>query len=288
MTVGKQAKAADGVVPTEPNPARVYDYFLGGRDNYRVDRDVAERVIAEMPEVAEGARATRAVLGRVVRYLVRDAGIRQFLDIGAGLPTRENVHQIAQRADPAVRVVYVDNDPVVLAYARALLADNPATAVADGDLRDPARIIAHPIVRGHLDWTRPIGLLLGGVLPEILDHERPEAITATLIDALPSGSYVFIQHLLIMDDPKMDDPRAAKLQEFLARSFGRFQFRTLDQVRGFFHDLDFVDPGLVSAADWRPDSLADGAHAEIARMACAGVARKPGTAVPRPRGTRPR
>ena len=204
--MGKQAKAADGVVPTEPNPARVYDYFLGGRDNYRVDRDVAERVIAEMPEVAEGARATRAVLGRVVRYLVRDAGIRQFLDIGAGLPTRENVHQIAQRADPAVRVVYVDNDPVVLAYARALLADNPATVVADGDLRDPARIIAHPIVRGHLDWTRPIGLLLGGVLPEILDHERPEAITATLIDALPSGSYVFIQHLLIMDDPKMDDP----------------------------------------------------------------------------------
>jgi S-adenosyl methyltransferase len=269
--VAKQAKAA-AQVPVQPNPARVYDYFLGGKDNYRVDRVVAELVIAEMPEVREGARATRAVLGRVVRYLVQDAGIRQFLDIGAGLPTRENVHQIVQRTDPAVRVVYVDNDPVVLAHARALLADNPATVVADGDLRDPAGIIAHPLVRRHLDWTRPIGLLLGGVLPEILDYERPEEITATLIDALPAGSYVFIQHLLIMDDPK-----AARLQEYMARSFGRFQFRTLDQVRGFFHGLEFVDPGLVPVPDWRPDSPAGDDQGEIARMACAGVARKPGT-----------
>lgn len=257
------------MVPTQPNPARVYDYFLGGRDNYRVDRDMAHRVSAEMPEVKEGARATRAVLDRVVRYLVREAGIRQFLDIGAGLPTRDNVHQIAQRADPAARVVYVDNDPVVLAYARALLADNPATVAADGDLRDPAGIIAHPLVRGHLDWTRPIGLLLGGVLPQVLNSERPEEITATLIDALPAGSYVFIQHLLIMDDPK-----AARLQGFMAHAFGRFQFRTLDQVRGFFHGLEFVDPGLVPAPDWRPDSPAGDDHTEIARMACAGVARK--------------
>ena len=228
-----------------------------------------------MREVQEGARATRAVLGRVVRYLVQDAGIRQFLDIGAGLPTRENVHQIAQRIDPAVRVVYVDNDPVVLAHARALLADNPATVVADGDLRDPAGILAHPLVRGHLDWTKPIGLLLGGVLPEIMDHERPAEITAALIGALPAGSYVFIQHLLIMDDPK-----AARLQEFMARSFGRFQFRTLDQVRGFFHGLVIVDPGLVPVPDWRPDSSPDDNQAQIARMACAGVARKPVTASP--------
>ena len=277
--VAKQAKVA-AQVPAQPNPARVYDYFLGGKDNYRVDRVVAELVTAEVPEVQEGARATRSVLGRVVRYLVQDAGIRQFLDIGAGLPTRENVHQIAQRIDPAVRVVYVDNDPVVLAHARALLADNPATVVADGDLRDPAGILAHPLVGGHLDWTRPIGLLLGGVLPEILEDERPDEITATLIDALPAGSYVFIQHLLIMDDPK-----AARLQEFMARSFGRFQFRTLDQVREFFHGLEIVDPGLVPVPDWRPDSPADDNHAQIARMACAGVARKPGT--PSPLGTPP-
>ena len=272
--MAKQAKAG-AHVPTQPNPARVYDYFLGGKDNYRVDRVVAEMVTAEMPEVQEGARATRAVLGRVVRYLVQGAGIRQFLDIGAGLPTRENVHQIAQRTDPSARVVYMDNDPVVLAYAKALPADNPATVVADGDLRDPAGILAHPLVRGHLDWTRPIGLLLGGVLPQILDDERPEEITATLIDALPAGSYVFIQHLLIMDDPK-----AARLQTYLAQSFGRFQFRTLDQVRGFFHGLELVDPGLVPVPDWRPDSPTGDDQAQLARMACAGVARKPGTASP--------
>lgn len=118
-------------------------------------------------------------------------------------------------------------------------------------------------------------MLLGGVLPEILDDEHPEEITATLIDALPAGSYVFIQHLLIMDDPK-----SARLQELLTRSFGRFQFRTLDQVRGFFHGLEFVEPGLVPVADWRPDSPAGDDHAQIARMACAGVARKPGTAAP--------
>jgi len=273
--MAKQTRAA-ALVPAQPNPARVYDYFLGGKDNYRVDRAVAELVTAAMPEVREGARATRAVLGRVVRYLVLDAGIRQFLDIGAGLPTRENVHQIALRTDPAARVVYVDNDPVVLAHAKALLADNPATIAAEGDLRDPAAIIAHPLVRGHLDWTRPIGLLLGGILPEILDSERPAEITATLIGALPAGSYVYIQHLLIMDDPK-----AARLQEFMTRSFGRFQFRTLDQVRGFFHDLEIIDPGLVPVADWRPDSPAGDDQAQIARMACAGVGRKPETASPR-------
>jgi S-adenosyl methyltransferase len=263
--VAKQTKAVGGSVPTQPTPARVYDYFMGGKDNYRVDRVVAQRVTAEMPAVEEGARAMRAV-----RYLVREAGIRQFLDIGAGLPTRDNVHQIAQRIDPAARVVYVDNDPVVLAYAKALLADNPATVAVGGDLHDPAGIITHPLVRGHLDWTRPIGLLLGGVLPQILDYERPEEITATLIDALPAGSFVFIQHLLIMDDPK-----AARLQEFMAHSFGRFQFRTLDQVRGFFQGLEIIDPGLVPVPDWRPDSPAGDDRAEIARMACAGVGRKP-------------
>lgn len=168
-------------------------------------------------------------------------------------------------------MVYVDNDPVVVAYARALLADNPATAVAEADLRDPAGIVSHPLVRGHLDWTRPIGLLLGGILPEILDHEGPADITATLIDAMPAGSHVFIQHVLIMDDPK-----AAALQDFMTRSLGHFQFRTLEQVRGFFHGLEIVEPGLVPAAEWHPDADADRDSAEIDEMACAGVARKPG------------
>jgi hypothetical protein len=267
--VAKQTKAAGGSVPTQPSPVRIYDYLLGGKDNYRVDRDAVQRVTAEMPGVKEGIQAARAVLGRAVRYLAGEAGVRQFLDIGTGLPARDNVHQIAQRINPAARVVYVDNDPVVLAYAKALLADNRATVAADGDLRDPAGIIAHPLVRGHLDWTRPIGLLLSGVLPQILDDERPGEITATLIDALPAGSYVFIQHMLIADDPK-----EVRLQQSIARSLGRFQFRALDQVRGFFHGLDIVDPGLVPVADWRPDSPPGGDQAAMARMACAGVALK--------------
>jgi S-adenosyl methyltransferase len=156
---------------------------------------------ATVPEVPAGVRAQRALLRRVVRYLVADEGIGQLLDVGAGLPTNENVHQIAQGIDPSVRVVYVDNDPVVVAHGKAMLAENPATVVVEGDLRDPGAIIGHPLVRTHLDWTRPIGLLLSGVLHQVMDFERPAELTAALIRALPCGSYVFIQHLLDLDDP---------------------------------------------------------------------------------------
>jgi S-adenosyl methyltransferase len=261
---------ADGFVPTRPNPARLYDYLLGGRDNYRVDRAAGDRGVAAIPGIELGAREQRAVLGRVVRYLVRDAGIRQLLDVGTGLPTKENVHQVAQGFDPAARVVYVDNDPVILAYAKALLAENPGTVVVEGDIRDPAGITAHPVVRGHLDWTKPIGLLLCGILYHVMDSEHPEETVATLIDALPAGSYVFIHHLLATDDPL-----SVKLQEFMTRTFGQIQFRTRDQVRGFFHGLEFVEPGLVSVADWHPDAPVSPELAAISNLACAGVARKP-------------
>jgi trans-aconitate methyltransferase len=217
-------------------------------------------------------RGQRALLGRVVRYLVADAGIRQLLDIGAGLPTEENVHQIAQRVDPAARVVYVDNDPVVLTHARALLAENPAVAVVEGDLRNPARITGHPLVRAHLDWTRPIGLLLSGILHQITDDERPAQLTAQLIDALPSGSYVFIHHLL-----DRDGPGANHLKKLMARAFGRAQFRTFDQVREMFGGLELVEPGLVRTFEWRPDEDARAGQDGPAPLglACAGVARKP-------------
>lgn len=258
------------MVPARTNPARLYDYLLGGRDNYKADRVAGDRGIATIPDVQLGVQAQRAALGRVVRYLVRDAGIRQLMDIGTGLPTKENVHQVAQRFDPATRVVYIDNDPVVLAYARALLAENRETVAAEGDIRDPAGIIANPLVRHHLDWREPIGLLLCGILYHVMDSERPGDIIATLVDALPAGSYVFIHHLLAIDDPV-----SARLEEFLARTFGRVQLRTLDQVRGFFRGLEFVEPGLVPVADWRPDSPVSPELSAIARLACAGVARKP-------------
>jgi S-adenosyl methyltransferase len=270
--VPKRVKTPPGGVPTVPNPARVYDYLLGGKDNFAVDRTYGQRIITTMPGIQSGVRAQRALLGRVVRYLVADAGIRQLLDIGAGLPTEENVHQIAQRVDPATRVVYVDNDPVVLSHARALLAENAAVAVAEGDLRDPAGIIDHPVVCAHLDWTRPIGLLLSGILHQITDDERPVQLTARLIDALPSGSYVFIQHLL-----DRDNPAAAQLEHFMARAFGQIQFRTASEVRELFCDLELVEPGLVLVPDWRPGEPAATAQeqATVLGLACAGVARKP-------------
>lgn len=269
-TAARQTKPAAGLVPSRTNPARLYDYLLGGRDNYQVDRVAGDRGAAAVPDIRLGVQEQRAALGRVVRYLVRDAGVRQLLDIGTGLPTKENVHQVARRFDPATRVVYVDNDPVILAYGKALLMESQETAVIEGDIRDPAAITADPHVRSHLDWSQPIGLLLCGILYHVMDSERPQDIIATLVDALPAGSYVFIHHLLAIDDPVAD-----ALQEFFVRTFGRAQFRTLDQVRGFFRGLEFVDPGLVPVADWRPDSPVSPELAAISRVACAGVARKP-------------
>jgi hypothetical protein len=163
--VPDQKLPVTGFDASRPHIARVYDYLLGGKDNFAADRAVAEQMIASLPAAQVGVRAQRDVLGRVVRYLVGKAGVRQLLDIGSGLPTAENVHQIAQQAEPATRVVYLDNDPVVLSHASALLADNKATFVADGDLRDPAGILSHPVVLDHLDWDEPIGLLMALALP---------------------------------------------------------------------------------------------------------------------------
>jgi hypothetical protein len=247
----------------------VYDYLLGGKENLPADRVVGDRILASIPEVQLGVRAQRDVLGRVVRYLVGEAGIRQLLDIGSGLPTADNVHEIAQRIDPATRVVYLDNDPIVLAHARALVVDEKATFVADGDLRDPAGILADPDVREHLDWEQPIGLLLCGILHYILDEEDPAEVVATLYEALAPGSYVFIHHLLATEDPA-----AAVLQEQMRAGLGRAQFRTMDQVRAMFGGLELVEPGLVIVPDWRPEPPAIRDH-PVLEMACVGVARKP-------------
>jgi hypothetical protein len=254
---------------SKPHVARVYDYLLGGKDNFAADRAVGDRMLASIPAVQLGVRAQRDVLGRVVRYLVGEVGLRQLLDIGSGLPTADNVHEIAQRIDPATRVVYLDHDPIVLSHAEALLADDSSTFVVDGDLRDPAAILAHPSVRKHLDWDQPIGLLMCGILHYVLDEEHPGDVVATLYDALPSGSYVFIHHLLATQDPA-----AATLQEQMRAGLGRAQFRTMDQVKVLFDGLDLVEPGLVIVPDWRPEPPAIRDH-PVLEMACVGVARKP-------------
>lgn len=256
--------------PSQPHISRVYDYLLGGKDNYAVDRAVADRIIAAEPTVQLGVRAQRAVLGRVVRYLVGEAGLRQLIDIGSGLPTAENVHQIAQRIAPECRVVYVDNDPVVLSHARALLADEVATVAVAGDLREPKGLLDNPEIRAHLDFGRPIGLLLCGILHHILDAENPHGLTEALVAALPSGSYVFIHHLI-----DSGDPAAAELQAVMQAGMARGQFRAREQILAMFGHLELVAPGLVIVPDWRPDAdtLSARDHPVLA-MACAGVARK--------------
>jgi hypothetical protein len=249
----------------------VYDYLLDGKDNFAADRAVADQIIAQLPAVQVGVRAQRDVLGRVIRFLAGEVGIRQLLDIGSGLPTAENVHEIAQQIDPATRVVYLDNDPVVLSHARALLADDTVTFAVDGDLRDPAGILAHPEVRKHLDWDQPIGLLLCGILHYILDEENPAELVTTLYDALPSGSYVFVHHML-----DSEDPASATLQAAMQQGLGRTQFRTFAEIRELFDGLELVEPGLVLVPDWRPDPGTAGViHHPVLKLAAVGVARKP-------------
>ncbi len=261
----------DAFNATQPHIARVYDYLLGGKDNFAADRAVADRIIASMPAVQVGVRAQRDLLGRVVRYLVGEAGIRQLLDIGSGLPTAENVHEIAQRIEPAARVVYVDNDPVVLSHAQAILVDNRVTFAAEGDLRDPAALLAEPEVRDHLDWDEPIGLLLCGTLHYVLDEEKPAEIVKALYRELPAGSYVFIHHML-----DSDDSDSAMLQAEMQKGLGRTKFRTFAEINELFAGLELIEPGVVLVPDWRPDpgtpAVAD--H-PVLKLAAAGVARKP-------------
>ncbi|HLX49301.1 MAG TPA: SAM-dependent methyltransferase [Streptosporangiaceae bacterium] len=265
---GEPASAFD---PTRPNVARVYDYLLGGKDNYAADRALGDQIIATLPTVQTGVQAQRELLSRVVRYLVHEAGIRQLIDIGSGLPTADNVHEIAHRYDTGTRVVYVDNDPIVLAHARALLAHETTTIAVDGNLCEPTTILENSEVRAHLDWDEPIGLLLCGILHYVLDDEHPGKVIRTLSAGLPHGSYVFIHHLL-----DAGDPEGAELQASMAKGLGRVQFRTMDQIRTFFGGLEFVEPGLVHVPDWRPNiSTPRTRDVPVLRLACAGVARKP-------------
>jgi S-adenosyl methyltransferase len=264
-------RGGPGMGAAAPNIARVYDYLLGGKDNYAADREVGDRIRTALPDVHLGVQQQRAVLQRVVAFLVREAGLRQLVDIGSGLPTARNVHEVAREVDPATRTVYVDNEPIVLAHARALLADNPETIVIDGDLREPEAILGHPRLRAHLDLGRPVGLLLCGILHHLLDEEDPPGIMRRLCAPLASGSHVFVHHLVTDGDPAV-----AEAQEALRRSLGRGQFRTVDQVAELFAGLELVPPGLVPVPAWRPAEDTPRVTANpVLRLAVAGVARKP-------------
>ena len=236
---------------TRAHQARMYDYLLGGKDNYAADREAAEAALAIYPEWAFTARANRAFLGRVVRYLTADAGIRQFLDIGTGIPTAGNLHQIAQTIAPEARVVYVDYDPVVLAHARTLLtsSDAGATAYIDADLRDTGTILTK--AAELLDFTEPVAVTLIAILHAIPDSDDPHAIVASLMDAVPPGSYLALSHL----GPEFLTPDALRETQNMAgrRIQQQMTWRNREQVARFFEGTDLIEPGLVRVEEWRPE-----------------------------------
>jgi hypothetical protein len=231
--------------------ARMYDYVLGGKDNYAADRAAVEAGLKVWPDMAFAMRANRAFLGRAVRYLAADAGMRQFLDIGTGIPTSGNTHEIVQAIAPQSRVVYVDYDPVVLAHARALLVsrDEGATAYIDADLRDTDRILAE--AAELLDFSQPVAITLLAILHAIPDADDPHAIVAKLVDAVPAGSYLAVSHSgsdLFVPDTK--DTFSTVINQTMQQ---QYTARSREQIDRFFAGLDLVAPGLVPVEEWRPD-----------------------------------
>ena len=256
--------------PDIPSPARIYDYLLGGKDNYPADREAAEEVLAVAPDARTSAVENRAFMRRAVRYLAAEAGIRQFIDIGSGLPTQGNLHEIAQVYAPESRVVYADNDPVVLAHDRSMLHGVANTALIEQDLRQPARILADPELAKLIDFEQPAGLLLGAVVHFVADEDDPAGLISRVLDGLTPGSYLVLTHATA--DSRPESAKAARVFE---RATARAYLRSRDQVQAMVAGLELIDPGLVWAPQWRPDPAAD-TRADPARShVYAVVARKP-------------
>jgi hypothetical protein len=259
-----------------PNPARIYDYLLDGKDNFPADRDVAEQLLAIAPVARDVVEDNRAFLRRAVRLLAGEAGIRQFIDLGSGLPTQGNVHEIAQAVAPDARVVYVDNDPMVVTHSRALLAgDN--TAAIRADLRDPDVLLGHAELRELIDFDQPIALLLMAILHFFDDDEDPYGIVARFRDTLPAGSYLAISHGT-RDIPERSDLSPAAMAEMGAKVERLYQLTTASlvtrsraQVERFFAGFDLLDPGVVEIQLWRPD----GEGSKLPGGFYGGVGRKP-------------
>jgi SAM-dependent methyltransferase len=247
--------------PDIPSPARMYNYFLGGKDHYEADRKAAEQVIAAIPEVRVFARENRAFLRRAVRFLVRECGIRQIIDIGTGLPTEGNVHEVAHEYDPDVRVVYVDHDPVVLAHGRNMLNGVPGTAIIGRDLLEPAAILADEELLGLIDFTEPAAVLLVAVVHFISDDAHPADLIEQLVRPLAPGSYVALSHATSDSRPR----EAAAVERIYRGTTTDIHARTRDQVLALLGgDLELVEPGLVWGPSWRPErgALPDGDPAD--------------------------
>ncbi|QXN95917.1 SAM-dependent methyltransferase [Nocardia iowensis] len=249
---------------SKPHPARRYDYWLGGKDNFPADRESADMVAEAFPTIRLAALENRNFLRRAVCYLA-DAGVRQFLDIGAGLPTAGNVHEIAQSIAPESRIVYVDNDPIVLAHARALLNSSPegATAYLDADIRDPDRILTHPDLTRVLDMDQPVALMLVAIMHFIVDDDGPYELVRKLCDALPAGSYLVMTHAT-SDHLSPDD--LAETNAANQRSGVPFRLRTTEEFTRFFTEFDLVPPGIGSVTAWRPEEYRPHPRAEAVSM----------------------
>jgi S-adenosyl methyltransferase len=265
---------------SRPHSARIWNYWLGGKDFYPVDREVGDEFLAIFPGQMDIARHSRAFLGRAVRYLAGEAGIRQFLDVGTGLPTVDNTHEVAQRVAPESRIVYVDNDPLVLVHARALLTSGPEGACdyIDADLHDPGKIIAE--ASRTLDFSQPVALMMLGILGHIPDEDGPEQILARLVDELSPGSYLVINdgtdvlHGQADSEPVEDSARARAIARYAEASGVPYHLRTPERIQGFFTGFELVDPGVVSTSQWRVEANPFGVPAEV--DAFCGVGRKLG------------
>jgi hypothetical protein len=268
---GEEPDGTDGsaIDTTVPHSARIWNYWLGGKDNYEVDRVAGDEFVKAFPGIVDIARAGRAFLARAVRYLALEVGIRQFLDVGTGLPTVDNTHEVAQRAAPEARIVYVDNDPLVLAHARALLTSTPegSTDYVDADMRDPDAILAR--AAASLDLGQPVALMLIGVLGHIPDDDEARSIVQRLMAGLPSGSYLALFDGL--DDITKEMSEAQ--QGYDDTGAVPYKLRSREQVTPFFDGLEFVEPGLVRCARWRPDASPLGTGPDVPSLAA--VARKP-------------
>jgi SAM-dependent methyltransferase len=239
-----------GIDTGKANIARVYDYWLGGSNNFRADQDAARAMIAIEPNIRAIARANRDFLGRAVQFLAAEAGIRQFIDIGSGIPTGWNVHEVAQQTTPGSRVVYADVDEVAVAHSRLLLEDNADTAIIQADLRDPDAILTAPETQLLIDFSQPAGLLLVSVLHFLDDHDDPWRVVARLRDALAPGSYLVLSHCT---DEAKPDVAAAANTVYLNKVAARGHCRTRADILRFFDGFTLVDPGLVYLPQWRPD-----------------------------------
>ncbi|MFG2543036.1 SAM-dependent methyltransferase [Streptomyces sp. NPDC048594] len=253
---------------TRPSIARVYDYLLGGKDNYAVDREIGDVFKRDLPGSVAIAFANRAALVRAVGEIVATTEVRQFIDLGSGLPTADNVHQVAQRQDPQARVVYVDTDPQVLVHGRALLEENGLTRVVPVDVRDPEAVRNHPDIVDLIDFDRPVAVVFSAILHHVNDEEDPAGIVRYWHDQVPAGSHFFVSHFR-----SGNNPETAEAEKVLQGTFGRGRWRTDDEIESLLDGLEILEPGIVPASLWRTGA----AERELTvweRLIAAGMARK--------------